>query len=63
MPLEARFWDHTDEPNDFACLTMPRRRTKFPKPRPCDRCQTPSLVRYRIQYDDSQDWWLGRVIN
>ncbi|MEM6501669.1 MAG: hypothetical protein AAF685_07510 [Cyanobacteria bacterium P01_C01_bin.89] len=37
---------------------MPRRRTKSPKPRPCDRCQTPSLVRYRIQYDESQEWQL-----
>ncbi|MEM9770899.1 MAG: hypothetical protein AAF889_04740 [Cyanobacteria bacterium P01_D01_bin.73] len=37
---------------------MPRRRTKSPKPRPCDRCAAPSLVRYRVQYDDSQQWRL-----
>ncbi len=37
---------------------MPRRRTKSPKPRPCDRCETPSLVRYRIQYDEPGKWYL-----
>lgn len=40
---------------------MPRRRTKSPKPRPCDRCAIPSLVRYRIQYrqqDPPAQWHL-----
>ncbi|MEL6470339.1 MAG: hypothetical protein AAFQ74_11480 [Cyanobacteria bacterium J06623_4] len=31
--------------------------TKF-KLKPCDRCQQPVKIRYRVQYDASQTWAL-----
>ncbi|WP_203457584.1 hypothetical protein [Gloeothece citriformis] len=28
------------------------------KLKPCEKCQTLATIRYRIQHDDTQKWWL-----
>lgn len=46
----------------FATMNLkenPRDRSTMPKqPKPCELCQQLATIRYRIQFDESDCWWL-----